>query len=73
MTRDFAPTGALQQWLEGDQSASDLVVSDVNIDQWKRIITAQRGFDGPLKWYKAMMEGINNPDSNGKCSTPPDA
>lgn len=43
-----------------------MFVSLVNMEQWKVIIRAQGGLDGPLKWYKAMMRGINNPDISGK-------
>lgn len=66
VTRDFSPVGAFQRWLLQDRIASDLYVSRVNIEQWKEIMHAQGGFNGPLKWYKAIMRGFNNPDSEGK-------
>ncbi|KAM5358993.1 hypothetical protein ACJZ2D_014818 [Fusarium nematophilum] len=58
----FLPVGAFRQWLVQNRTSSHMFVSRVNMEQWKAIMRAQGGLDGPLKWYKAMMKGINNPD-----------
>ncbi|UPK95918.1 hypothetical protein LCI18_006853 [Fusarium solani-melongenae] len=65
-TEHFSPVGAFRKWLEQDSIASDVFASRVNEEQWKTIMRAQGGFNGPLKWYKAMMRGINNPDTSGE-------
>ena len=65
--KDFAPVGALREWLEQDKTASDLYISDADMQQWKSITTAQSGFEGPLRWYKAIMRGYNDPDETGEC------
>ncbi|KAF4995350.1 hypothetical protein FDECE_12842 [Fusarium decemcellulare] len=62
-TEYFMPVGAIREWLVQNKTASDVFATRVNMEQWKLIMTAQGGLDGPLKWYKAMMRGINNPDS----------
>ncbi|KAF4455364.1 alpha beta-hydrolase [Fusarium albosuccineum] len=62
-TEDFMPVGAIREWLVQNKTASDVFSTRVNMEQWKLIMRAQGGLDGPLKWYKAMMRGINNPDS----------
>jgi soluble epoxide hydrolase/lipid-phosphate phosphatase len=55
--------------LEQDKTASDVYISGVDMEQWKRITTAQGGFEGPLKWYKAIMRGFNDPDETGMGSS----
>jgi pimeloyl-ACP methyl ester carboxylesterase len=53
--------------LEQENNASSVYLSNAEIQEWKDITTAQGGFGGPLKWYKATMRGHNNPDETGEC------
>ncbi|RYC83296.1 hypothetical protein BFJ63_vAg13825 [Fusarium oxysporum f. sp. narcissi] len=57
----LAPTGAIRQWLMQDKMATDIFVSRARMEQWKTIIRENGGMDGPLRWYKAMIAGVNNP------------
>ncbi|KAL1791757.1 hypothetical protein ACET3X_009508 [Alternaria dauci] len=59
-----APLGALEQWLSEDRKApyGGIWITDVVKEQWKTIVMAQGGFAGGLRWYKAIMGGVNQPD-----------
>lgn len=60
--------GALKRWLlaDGRIPFQNEFLTDVTLAQWRTIVRAQGGMDGPLKWYRAMMRGYNTADENGK-------
>jgi soluble epoxide hydrolase/lipid-phosphate phosphatase len=64
----LAPLGRLEQWLSEERQApyGGAYVSNVTKEQWKTIVKAQGGLAGGLKWYKALLSGINQPDAAGK-------
>lgn len=63
----FAPIGKLKQWLLEDKAAPiGNFANRVSQEQWKTIMKAQGGLDGPLKWYKACIRDINKVDEDGK-------
>ncbi|KAH6628970.1 Alpha/Beta hydrolase protein [Boeremia exigua] len=62
---NFAPLGAVRQWLTENRTATDVYVSQVYYEQWKTIIMSNGGMEAPLRWYKATMAGISNPTEDG--------
>ncbi|KAL3418737.1 epoxide hydrolase [Phlyctema vagabunda] len=59
----FTPLGEFKQWLLDDRRAPVGKFSTTQVsEQWKSIMRAQGGLDGPLKWYKSSMRGINRAD-----------
>ncbi|KAJ4982905.1 epoxide hydrolase, partial [Stagonosporopsis vannaccii] len=61
----LAPLGQLERWLSEDRQApyGSAYVSNVTKEQWKTIVKAQGGLDGGLKWYKALLSGLNQADA----------
>ncbi|KAJ5192615.1 hypothetical protein N7449_008757 [Penicillium cf. viridicatum] len=62
---DLAPIGKFKQWLLEDKTAPiGNFANRVSQEQWKSIMKAQGGLDGPLKWYKAFMRDVNKVDED---------
>lgn len=62
----MAPIGKFKQWLLEDKTAPiGNFANRVSQEQWKSIMKAQGGLDGPLKWYKAFMRDVNKVDEDG--------
>ncbi|KAH6644902.1 Alpha/Beta hydrolase protein, partial [Boeremia exigua] len=64
MRDHFAPIGALAEWLRENRTSADFFTSPLHQENWKKIVRAQGGLKGPLKWYQSMIVGINNPQED---------
>ncbi|EPE31181.1 alpha/beta-Hydrolase [Glarea lozoyensis ATCC 20868] len=71
---NITEVGALERWLHADGRIpfQNEFLTDTTLAQWRTILQAQGGMDGPFKWYRAMMRGYNTADEQAlKLSTSP--
>ncbi|CAG5186751.1 uncharacterized protein ALTATR162_LOCUS11693 [Alternaria atra] len=67
----YNKVGALQTWLAADRRAEygNEFITNATREIWKSITRAQEGFEAPLRWYKAFLQGINSADEDEIRST----
>lgn len=64
---NFALVGSFKEWLLENRIAPiGQYVSRHDMEIANRIIRLNGGYDGPVKWYKAAMRGLNAADENGE-------
>lgn len=64
---DFAPVGTFKEFLlENRMAPIGQYVNRRDMEIANRIIRLNGGYDGPVKWYKATMRGLNAADEKGE-------
>ncbi|KAJ8111650.1 hypothetical protein OPT61_g5809 [Boeremia exigua] len=63
----LAPLDKLETWLTEDRQApyGGTYITEATKEQWKTIVKAQGGLGRGLKWYTALLSGINQADAAG--------
>ncbi|KAH8886021.1 hypothetical protein GQ53DRAFT_828392 [Thozetella sp. PMI_491] len=71
---NITAVGVLEHWLlvDGRTPFQNEYLTDVTLAQWRSIVQAQGGMDGPFNCNRAMMRGYNTADKEAfKASTSP--